>query len=108
MDRLVLTAIVGLHPLGRFGIEDRLECKFGEASLDITRCSCAVSCEDITPVTLAVNEQIFLTELDECVSDGRITVRVVLHRLADDVRHLVIFAVINRLHGMQNTALDGL
>ena len=108
MDRFVFTTIVGLHPLGRFGIEDRLECKLGEAGLDITRCSCAVSREDITPVTLAVNEQIFLTELDECVSDGRISVRVVLHRLADDVRHLVILAVIHRLHGMQNTALDGL
>ena len=33
---------------------------------------------------------------------------VILHRLADDVRHFVVLAVIHRLHRMKNTALNRL
>ena len=107
MNRLVLTTVIGLHPLGGLGIEDCLQRELGEARLNITRSRSSIACEDVSPVTLTVNEQIFLAELDECVSDRSITVRVVLHGLTDDVRHLVVLTVIHLLHSMQDTALHG-
>ena len=44
-------------------------------------------------------------QLDECVPDGGISMRVILHGLTDDIGNLVILAVIDRLHGMQYTTL---
>ena len=108
MHRLLFAAIVRQHPLRRFGIEDRVERKLTEACLDITRGGCAIPRKDVAPVPLTIDKQVFLTQLHQGIANAGITVRVVLHSLAHDVRHLVHLAVIHALHGMQNTALHGL
>ena len=108
MNGFILTSVIGLHPLGGLGIKDRLKGEFGEARLYITWSRSAISGKDISPVSLAINKQIFLTQLNECVTDGSITVRVILHSLTDDVRHLVELTVIDALHGVQYTALHRL
>ena len=108
MDRLVLAAVIGFHPLGGLGIEGRLQGEFGEARLYITRCGGSVTGKYIPPVTLAVNEQVFLAQLDQRVADRGITVRVILHSLTDDVRHLVVLAVIHGFHRVEDTALHRL
>ena len=108
MNRLVFTSVVGLHPLGRLRIKDRLQRKLRETRLNITRSCGAIPRKDVSPVTLAINQQIFLPQLDECIADRSIAVRVVLHCLADDIGYLVVLPVVHRLHGMQNTTLHRL
>ena len=105
MDRLVLTAVVTLHPFRRLGVKHRLQGKLTQSCLNVTRSGGTVTGQDVSPVSLAVNEQIFLAQLHQRVTNRRIAVRVVLHRLSDDVRHLVVLAVIHRLHRMQYTTL---
>ena len=105
MDGFILTSVIGLHPFGGFRIENSLEGELGETRFYITRGCRSIAGEDVSPVTLTINEQIFLTELNERIADRGITMRVVLHGLTDDVSNLVILAVIDRLHGMQNTPL---
>ena len=108
MNRLVFATVVTLHPLGRLGVENGLEGELGESCLNITGRSGTVSGEDIAPVTLTVYQQVFLTQLNERIADRGIAVRVVLHGLTDDIGYLVVLAVIDRLHGMQNAALNRL
>ncbi len=108
MHRLLFAAIVRQHPLRRFGIENCIKRKFTEACLDITRGGCAIARKDVAPVPLAIDEQVFLTQLHQGIANAGITVRVVLHGLPHDVGHLVHLAVIHALHGMKDTALNGL
>ena len=105
VNRFVLTAVVTLHPLGRLVVKDRLEGKFRQSCLDITGSCRTVTGEDITPVTLAINQQIFLTQLHERIADRRIAVRVVLHRLTDDISYFVELPVVYALHSVQYTTL---
>ena len=108
VDGLFLATVVGEHPLGGFGVEDRFEGELAEARLDVTWRGGPVAREDIAPVTLTVDEQVLLPELHQRVADTGIAVRVVLHSLPDDVRHLVVLAVVHPLHSVEDTALHGL
>ena len=100
MNRLVLTSVIGLHPLSCLGIKNRLEGELRKPRLNITGSRSSIAGKDVSPVTLTINEQIFLPELNESITDRGIAVRMVLHGLADDIGNLVVLAVIDRLHGM--------
>ena len=63
VDRFLLATIVGKLPRGNLIVEHHLERKFRKARLDVTGCSCRITCEDIAPVALAVDEQFLLSQL---------------------------------------------
>ena len=96
--RLLVPSVVGKLPESRFRIEDRFQRKLGEARLYITRSRSTVTGEDITPVSLAVDQQVFLSELYQCITDRSIAVRMELHGMSDNVRHLVVASVVQPLH----------
>ena len=96
--RLLVPSVVGKLPESRFRIEDRFQRKLGEARLYITRSRSTVTGEDITPVSLAVDQQVFLSELYQCITDGSIAMRMELHGMSDNVRHLVVASVVQPLH----------
>ena len=106
-DRLFVASVVGQFPLRGFGIEEHVEGEFGEARLDVTRCCRAITRQDVTPVSLTIHQQVFLSELHEGVADGGITVGVELHRVTDDVRHLVEAPVVEAFHGVEDASLHG-
>ena len=107
-DRLLVAAVVARLPLGGLGVEDHVERELAQARLDVARCGGGVAGEDVAPVALAVDQQVLLAQLHERVADAGIAVRVVLHRVPDDVRHLVVAAIVELLHRMQDAALHGL
>ena len=106
-DGFLLAAVVGQHPLGGFLVEDHFGGELRQARLDVTPRGGLVAREDIAPVTLAVDQQVFLPQLHQCVLDRRIAVRVVLHGLSHDVGHLVVASVVDDLHGVQDAPLHG-
>ena len=89
-------------------VEDDFFGKLGEARLDVTRGGGIVASEDITEVTLGVDEQVLLGELYEGVTDGGVAMRMVFHRVTHNVSHLVKTAVVEFIHRMQDTALHWL
>lgn len=104
-DRLLVTTIVRELPVGGLRVEDHVECEFGKTSLDITRGSGTVAGEDVSPVALCVDEEVFLSHLHQGVTDGSITVRVKLHGVSHDVRHLVVSSIVHSFHGVEDTSL---
>ena len=88
-------------------VEHHVEGKLGQAGLDVTRCCGSVTRKDVSPVTLTINEQLFLTQLHQCIANGGITMRVVLHGMSYEVGHLVVTSVVLFLHRMQYAALYG-
>jgi len=106
--RLFVAAVVGELPLGRFVVEDHLEGELRETCFDIAGGGGAVAGEDIAPVALGVDEEVLLAQLHQRVADGGIAVGVVLHGVPDDVGHLVVAAVVELFHGMEDTPLHGL
>ena len=107
-DGLTVTAVVGDLPLCGFMVEDHLFRKRGEARLDVTGSCRVVAGENVTPVTLRVDEQVLLSHLHESCADGLVAVRVVLHGVTHDISHLVEAAVLQLVHRVQDTALHGL
>ena len=106
-NRLLVSSVVGELPLRCFGIEKHIEGKFRESRLDVSRCGGAVAGQNVTPVSLAVDEQVLLSELHKRIADGRISVGVKLHRVSHDVGHFVVASVIESLHRVQDAALHG-
>ena len=105
LGRLLVTSVVGCHPVGDLRVEDDLLGEFAQTGFDVTGRSVAVTGKDVTPVPLTVDQKAFLAELYEGSEDGRVTVRVVLHRLADDVGHLSVASVVHSEHGVKHTSL---
>ena len=104
-NRFLVSAIVGRLPFGSLGIKDNVECELGKAGFNVTGSSCSVAGKNIPPVPLAIDEQILLSQLYESISDGCITVRVELHGVSDDVCHLVIAAIVQAFHAVQDASL---
>ena len=107
-DWLFVAAVVRHLPFCSLGIEHGVERKFRQSGFDVSRSGSAGACQDITPVTLRVDEQVFLSHLHQGVTDAGVAVRVELHCVAHDVGHFVVAAVIHSFHRVQDTALHRL
>ena len=105
---LFVAAVVGSEPVGGLGVEDHIEGELREAGFDVAGGGSRVAGVGVPPVPLHVDEQLLLPELDHGIGDRGITVRVVFHGVADDVGDLVIAAVFELAHGVEDAALDGL
>ena len=90
LGRLLVTSVVGCHPVGDLRVEDDLLGEFAQTGLDVTGRSVAVTGKDVTPVPLAVDCITFLTELDKRSENGSITMRMIVHGLADNSRDLAV------------------
>ena len=104
----LVAAVVGGHPGRHLGVEDHLLGKLGKPCLDVTRGGVGVAGEDVAPVSLAIDQQALLAEGNQRAQDGLVAVRMVLHGLADDVRHLGVAPVVHHGHGVQHAPLDRL
>ena len=107
-DGLLVAAVVAGGPGGRLGIEEDLVGEFREAGLDVARRGGGVAGEDVAPVPLGVDDEFLLPHVDEGVADRLVAVGVVLHRVADDVGHLVEASVVLFLQRVEDAALHGL
>src|SRR5690554_762430 len=67
--RLLVPAVVRGFPLGGLGVKQHLEGKRGKPSLDIAGCGSSVAGKNISPVPLAVNQQLFLSDLYQRVAE---------------------------------------
>lgn len=67
----------------------------------------AVTRQNVTPVSLAIHEQVLLSQLYQSIADRSITVRMELHGMSYDVRHLVVAPVFHAAHGVEDTPLYG-
>ena len=106
-NRFFVAAVVAEFPLGSLGIEEHVEGEFGEARFDVTRSCGRVARQDVTPVALAVHQQVFLSQLHKSVADGGIAVGVKLHGVAHDVGYFVVAAVVQAFHRVQDASLYG-
>ena len=104
---LLVAAVVRAHPFGGLAVEDHVKGELRQAGLDISARGGLVTREYVAPVTLAVNQQILLSELHQGILYRGVAVRVVLHGLAHDVGHLVVTAVVAALHGVEYASLHG-
>ena len=105
LGRLLVAAVVGVHPVGDLRVEDHFLRELAQSCLDVSRCGVGVAGEDVAPVTLAVDEQAFLAQLHQGSQDGSVAVRMVLHCLSHDVGHLGVGAVVHAEHCVEHTPL---
>ena len=103
-----VASVVAGGPLGDFRSKDDVEREFRQAGFDVSGRGGVVAGEDVAPVALRVDEQVFLAELHHGIANAGVTMRMVLHRVADDVGDLVVTAVFQLVHAVQDAALHGL
>ena len=108
VDRFLVPAVIRSHPCRGLGVEHDFLGEFRKPGLDVSRSCVRVAGQDVAPVTLTVDEQVFLPEGDKRSEYGRISVRMELHRLADDIGHFGQAAIVYPVHGMQDTPLHRL
>ena len=88
IDRLLIGSVVRGDVVGDLrGEEDPLG-EWRKACFDVARRRSTVAGEEVTPVPLTLDQELSLPQLHKRIADARISVRVELHRLADDIRHL--------------------
>ena len=106
-DRLLVAAVVRELPVGGFRVEHHVERKLRESCLNISGSCRTVAREDISPVTLRIDEQVFLSHLHQGIADGSVSMRVELHRVSHDIGHLVVSSVVHAFHGVEDASLHG-
>ena len=106
-NRFFVATVVTELPLGGFRVEHHVEREFRQPRLDISASRRVVACEDVSPVSLRIDQQVFLPQLHERILDGSVAVGVELHRVPHDVRYFVISAIVHPLHRVHNAALHG-
>ena len=67
--RLLLTTVIGQHPLRGLLVIYHLKGELRQSCLDISCCGSLIAGKDITPVTLHVDEQTLLAELYQRILD---------------------------------------
>ena len=107
-DRLLVAPVVARRPGRDLGSEDHVERELAQPRLDVSRRRRVVAGEDVAPVALGVDEQILLPELHHRVADAGIAVRMILHRVADHVRDLVVAAVVQLVQRVHDAPLHRL
>ncbi len=93
---LLVAPVIGIHVFRHRGIEKHLATEFAQAALDITPSSRGIPREDVTEIPLLVYEKFRIRQHHQRILDGRIAVRVILHRFADHTADLVHAAVVYR------------
>ena len=106
-DGLLLAAVVTQLPFGGFVIEGHFEGELAEPGLDVSGGGSIITRTDISPVALGIDEQVLLSQIHQGILDTGVTMRMILHRLADDVRRLVEAPIVHFLHGMEDASLHG-
>ena len=114
VDGLLLASVIVRDEHGRLLVEDLLAGKLGQAALDVTCRRVLHSGVQGAVVALSVNEIALalapklVRENADRVADRRIAVRMVLHRVADDVRDLRVTSVVLLPQRMHDAPLHGL
>ena len=106
-NRLLVTSVVREFPLRSLRVEDHIQGKLTQTRLYVTASCSIVTCDDVTPVSLTVNQQVFLAQLHQRILDAGIAVWVKLHRVTNNIGHLVVTTVIHALHGVHDASLYG-
>ena len=107
-DGLLVAPIVRFHKLGHLRIKDDLPGHGGQPALDIARRRRHITRIDVAEVPLLVDGHILVGQHDEGREDRRISMRVILHTLADDIGHLVEALVVHLMQRMQDPPLHRL
>ncbi len=92
--RFLVAPIIAGDKFGQLIVEELRACQRGQATFDVPRGCRGISGEEIAKVTLAFNEVLLVGEDDQCIADGSISMRVVLHAVAHNVGHLDEFAIV--------------
>ena len=107
-EGFTFASVIGESPVGHFGVVNRIQGEFAQTGFDVTTSCGTVSSQDVAPVTLGVDEQLLLSQLHQGAVDGGVTMRVVLHRQAHDIGHLVVVSVVSLFHGVHDAPLHRL
>jgi hypothetical protein len=84
----LVASVVARDELGQLVVEDFVARQFGEPALDVTGSRRRVAGEDVAVITLALDEVTLVRQHHERVADGSVAVRMILHRVSDDVGDL--------------------
>ena len=86
--RLLVAPVVAGNEIGQLVVENFRAREFRQPALDVTRRRGRVAGEDVAEVALALDEVALVRQHHERVADGRVAVRMILHRVTDDVGDL--------------------
>src|ERR1041385_4663669 len=105
-DRLLVAAIVARHEIRDLIIKHFIPRQFGKAALDISWRSGRIAGEDISVITLSFDQVTLVGQDDESIPNRGIAMRMILHRMPDDVCHFDEPPVILLVQCPQDPSLD--
>ena len=104
-DRFLASAVVARLVLRDFGRKSHVEGKLAQARFDVSGSCRTVSGVNVAPVSLGIDQEVLLAELHECIANRSVAVRMVLHRLTDNVGHFVKATVLHLKEGVHQSTL---
>jgi len=106
--RLLVAAVVARHKLGDRVVKNFRAREFGQATFDIARRGSGIARVNVAVIALAFDEIALVSEHHERVANGSVAVRMIFHRVADDVRDLDETPVVILMQRPQNAPLHRL
>ncbi len=106
--RLLVAPVVARNKIGDRVVENFRAREFRQPAFDVTRRGGGIAGENISKISLAFDEITLVRQHHERVADGRVAVRMILHRVTDDVGDLDETSVIFFVQRPKNAPLHRL
>ena len=107
-DRFLASAIIAVRKLRNLRIIKDLLRKGLHAAFDVSGCSCTIACEEVTIVSLFLDEELSIREVYKSLVNRGIAMRMVFHGLSDDVGDLHETSIIHREERVHDSSLHRL
>ncbi len=106
--RLLVAPVVARNKIGDRIIENFRAREFRQPALDVARRGGGIAGENISKISLSLDQISFIRQHHQRVADGCVAVRMILHRVADDVGDLDETSVILLVQRPKDAPLHGL
>src|SRR5437667_7109014 len=94
MDWFLAPSVIAWNKIGNLIIEEFISRQFGQAALDVPRLSSRIAREEIAVIALSIDQVALIGQHDQRVPNGGITMRVILHGVANEGINFGIAAVV--------------
>ena len=94
VNRFIISTVIRFAPFCSFRVENHFQSKRCKSCFNISGCRCRISCIDISPVSLGINEQFFLANLHHRIRNRSITMRMIFHGISYNIGNFIISTVL--------------
>ena len=105
IDWFIISSVIGFRPFCSFRVENNFQRERSKPSFNISRCRSRIAGKNISPVSLRIDQQLFLANLHHRIGNRSISVRVIFHGIPYKICNFIVTPIFKFPHGVHDPTL---